>query len=103
MVRALVDGGLTAAECARRYNTTPKTIAKWVWRFREQGVDGLRDRSSRPLSLAGETPSSRAISLPVITAGGASPRRRCRWQVQFGSAPISRLGLTGNNVLRLHN
>jgi transposase InsO family protein len=55
MVRAVVDGGLTAAECARRYNTTPKTVAKWVGRFREQGVDGLRDRSSRPLSSPSQT------------------------------------------------
>ena len=28
MVRAMVDNGLTKAEVARRYNTTPKTVAK---------------------------------------------------------------------------
>lgn len=55
MVRAVVDGGLTKAEAARRYNTTPKTIAKWVERFRRQGVDGLQDRSSRPLSSPSQT------------------------------------------------
>jgi hypothetical protein len=27
MVRALVDGGLTKAAAARRFNTTPKTVA----------------------------------------------------------------------------
>jgi hypothetical protein len=35
----------------RQFNITPKTVAKWVERFRAGGVDGLRDRSSRPLSL----------------------------------------------------
>ncbi|WP_430649805.1 helix-turn-helix domain-containing protein, partial [Bradyrhizobium nitroreducens] len=28
-------------------DTTPKTVAKWVKRFRAEGVDGLLDRSSR--------------------------------------------------------
>src|SRR6476660_9407533 len=49
MVRGVVDSGLSKAEVARRYNTTPKTVAKWVERFRDEGIEGLRDRSSRPL------------------------------------------------------
>ena len=56
MVRAVVRGGLTKAAAARRFNTTPKTVAKWVDRFNAEGVDGLRDRSSRPLSSPGQTP-----------------------------------------------
>ena len=50
MVRAVVEGGFSKAAAARQFNTTPKTVAKWVERFRKEGVDGLRDRSSRPLS-----------------------------------------------------
>ena len=38
MVRAVVDYGLTKAAAARQYNTTAKTVAKWVKRFREEGV-----------------------------------------------------------------
>jgi transposase len=49
MVRAVVDDGLTKAAAARQFNTTPKTVAKWVERFAIEGVEGLRDRSSRPL------------------------------------------------------
>jgi len=56
MVRAVVDQGLTSVEAARRFNTTAKTVAKWVRRFRERGVAGLRDRSSRPLSSPSQTP-----------------------------------------------
>jgi transposase InsO family protein len=55
MVRAVVDHGLTRAEAARRFNTSAKTVAKWVGRFRADGVAGLHDRSSRPLSLPSQT------------------------------------------------
>src|SRR3977135_4128323 len=50
-----VEAGLSKAAAARQFNTTPKTVAKWVERFRAEGVDGLRDRSSRPLSLPSQT------------------------------------------------
>ena len=41
MVRSVIEGGLTKAASAGQYNTTPKTVAKWVERFRAEGVDGL--------------------------------------------------------------
>ena len=50
MVRAVVDDGLSKAAAARQFNTTPKTVAKWIERFEAEGVEGLRDRSSRPIS-----------------------------------------------------
>lgn len=55
MVRAVVDYGATSAEAARRFNISAKTVAKWVRRFRVDGVAGLRDRSSRPLSSPSQT------------------------------------------------
>ena len=51
MVRIVIEGGLTKAAAARQFNTTAKTVAKWVERFRTGGVDGLCDRSSKPHSL----------------------------------------------------
>ena len=30
MVRAVVQGGLSHAAAARKFNTTPKTVGKWV-------------------------------------------------------------------------
>ena len=39
MVRC-VEAGLSKAAAARQFNTTPKTAAKWVERFRAGGVDG---------------------------------------------------------------
>src|SRR5579862_5279976 len=54
----VVEGGLSHATAARKFNTTPKTVGKWVKRVRTEGADGLRDRSSRPLSSPDQTPQS---------------------------------------------
>src|SRR5262249_40658980 len=70
MVRAVVDRGMSNAAAARQFNTTPKTVGKWVGRFCAEGVDGLRDRSSRPLS------SPRQI--PLATADAVENLRRER-------------------------
>jgi transposase InsO family protein len=56
MVRAVVEEGLTRAATARKFNVSAKTVAKWVERYGALGVEGLRDRSSRPHSLPSQTP-----------------------------------------------
>lgn len=66
MVRCVVDGGLSCAATARKYNTTPKTVAKWVKRCRAEGVDGLRDRSSRPLSSDSQTPQATCDAVEAL-------------------------------------
>lgn len=58
LVRAVVDNGLTKAEAARRFNTSWRTVHKWVERFRKHGVEALRDRSSRPHSSPSQTTSA---------------------------------------------
>jgi transposase InsO family protein len=66
MVSAVVDGGLSKAAAARQFNTTPKTVAKWVERFRAEGVDGVRDRSSRPLSSPDQTPPATCAAIEAL-------------------------------------
>ena len=66
MVRSVIEGGLTKAAAAVRFNTTAKTVAKWVKRFRAEGVDGLRDRSSRPLSLPSQTPAATCAAVEAL-------------------------------------
>src|SRR5215813_13536713 len=66
MVRAVVDSGLSKATAARQFHTTAKTVAKWVRRFREEGVEGLRDRSSRPLSSPDQTPSATCAAVEAL-------------------------------------
>src|SRR5262245_29572969 len=58
LVRSVVEGGLSHADAAYQFNPTPKTVAKWVKRFRAEGVEGLRDRSSRPFSSPSQTPAA---------------------------------------------
>ena len=66
MVRAVVHGGLSKAAAARKYNTTPKTVGKWVERFRREGVNGLRDRSSRPLSSPSQTAQATCAAIEAL-------------------------------------
>jgi len=43
-----IQSGRPKVQAARELGVSTKTADKWLKRFREQGVDGLRDRSSRP-------------------------------------------------------
>ena len=69
MARSVIEGGLSKAAAARQFNTTPKTVAKWVARFRAKGVAGLQDRSSRPHSSPSQT-------TPAVSAAVEGLRRR---------------------------
>jgi transposase len=66
MVRAVVDEGLSKTAATRQFNTSAKTVAKWVERFRAEGVDGLRDRSSRPLSLPSQTAPATCATVEAL-------------------------------------
>jgi transposase InsO family protein len=66
MVRSVVEGGLSKAAAARQFNTTAKSVAKWVERFRAEGADGLRDRSSRPHSLPSQTPAAACAAVEAL-------------------------------------
>jgi transposase InsO family protein len=66
MVRTVVEGGLSKAAAARQFNTTSKTVGKWVDRFRAEGVDGLRDRSSKPLSSPGQTAPATCAAIETL-------------------------------------
>jgi transposase InsO family protein len=66
MVRAVVESGLAQAAAARQFHTTAKTVGKWVNRFQEEGVEGLRDRSSRPLSSPDQTPAATCAAVEAL-------------------------------------
>ena len=92
MVRAVMDHGLTKVAAARQFNTTPKTVAKWVVRFKAQGGVGLRDRSSKPLS----SPSQ--ISLATADAVEGLRRQRHTQGHIAGELAISKA--TVSRILR---
>jgi transposase InsO family protein len=96
MVRSVVTGGLSKAAAARQFNTSAKTVAKWVERFGKAGIDGLRDRSSRPHSSPSQTPQAACAAIE------AGRRQRCTGKqiaIKVGVSPatvsrvLRRLGL----------
>jgi transposase InsO family protein len=90
MVRSVIDEGLSKSAAACRFNTTPKTVGKWVDRFKAQGVEGLRDRSSRPFSSPAQ--------IPLATADAVEALRRER-RIQEHIA--AELGISKASVSRI--
>lgn len=90
MVRTVVEGGLSKTAAAMRFNTTPKTVAKWVRRFEAEGVTGLRDRSSRPHS----SPSQ---ANPAVCAAVEGLRR----QRYTGKQIAAEVGVSAATVCRI--
>jgi transposase InsO family protein len=48
IVRLVVQEGQTLKAAAAAFSVCPKTVRKWVTRYRAKGAAGLQDRSSRP-------------------------------------------------------
>jgi transposase InsO family protein len=90
MVGSVSEGGLTKAAAALQFNVTAKTVAKWVKRFREEGVDGLRDRSSRPHSSPGQTPPATCATVETL-----------RRQRHTGKQIAAELGISPATVSRI--
>jgi transposase InsO family protein len=90
MVRAVLDFGLSKAAAARRFNTTAKTVAKWIERFEGEGVEGLLDRSSRPHS----SPSQ---ATPAVCATVEALRR----QRHTGQQIAAEVGVSAASVSRI--
>jgi transposase InsO family protein len=92
MVRSVIEGGLSQADAAYQFNTTPKTVAKWVKRFHAEGVDGLRDRSSRPHSSPSQTPPATCTAIETF--------RRQRHTAQQIAAEVGVSPATVSRTLR---
>ena len=90
MVRSVVEGGLSKADAADQFNTTPKTVAKWVKRFRAEGVEGLRDRSSRPRSSPSQTPITTCAAIEALRRQRHTGRQIAA-EVEVSPATVSRI------------
>ena len=88
LARLIVDDGWPPARAAERYDVTWKTASKWAARYREEGPEGMNDRSSRPHHQPNRTPA------PVV-------RKivHLRWKHRLGPVAIGdRLGLQASTV-----
>ena len=88
MAQLIVDDGWKIPRAAERYDVSWKTAKKWADRYREEGPDGMLDRSSRPHHQPNRTPQ------PVV-------RKivHLRWKQRLGPVEIAdRLGMQSSTV-----
>jgi transposase-like protein len=48
MVKRVLEGGWTVADAAESIGISTRRAYRWLARFKAEGSDGLRDRSSQP-------------------------------------------------------
>jgi transposase InsO family protein len=87
-----VLSGQAPQAAARAAGVCPRTVRKWVARFKAEGVAGLKDRSSRPRRLYRPTPQ-------VIVAQVEALRRQ-RWTGKQIAAEVGVSPATVSRVLR---
>jgi transposase InsO family protein len=58
LVRRVLEEGWKRFEAAAAAHVSVRTVAKWLRRYREEGLAGLEDRSSRPIASPQRTPES---------------------------------------------
>lgn len=91
LARLIVDGQVSVAEAAARFQVAWPTAKRWADRYRADGPAGMRDRSSRPHH------SPRATPTPVV-------RRivHLRWRKRLGPVQIAdRVGVAPSTVHRV--
>ena len=89
LVCRVVEDGQTPKAAAAAFGVCPKTAAKWVARFRTEGIAGLRDRSSRLHKL--RPPAPKYVIHRIETL------RRQRWT---GQRIATELGISPSTVSR---
>jgi transposase len=66
IVLAVVEGGLTAAEAARRFEVTRHWIHRLLARYRADGLDGLEPRSRAAHAPAGRLPDEVRVRIIAL-------------------------------------
>jgi transposase-like protein len=85
-----IESGQTAAAVAEAAGVCPRTVRKWVDRYRREGLAGLSDRSSRPRCLYRPTPQA------VVEQVEALRRQR-----RTGKQIAAELGISRATVSRI--
>ena len=90
LAKSVVEGRLSLCEAAAEHGLSRQTAAKWVGRYRELGVAGLEDRSSRPHRLRQPTSVELVARVEAL--------RRERWS---GYRIALQTGLSRSTVSRI--
>jgi transposase InsO family protein len=91
LVKAVVNGQ-TPEAAARAAGVCPRTVHKWVARYRSEGLAGLADRSSRPHRLHRPTPAAIVEKVEAL--------RRQRWTGKQIAAEVGVSPATVSRILR---
>jgi transposase InsO family protein len=90
LAKSVLEGRLSLKEAMAEFKLSRQTAGKWVLRYRDQGVSGLRDRSSRPHRSPRSTSKERIMKIEQL--------RRERWtgvriaqQLDLSRATVSRV------------
>lgn len=70
MVRRVLEQAEPAKETAGNFGVSVRTVYKWVRRFREAGLEGLQDRSSRPRRCPRRTPAAQVKRIERLRRHG---------------------------------
>ncbi len=87
-----IESGQTPEAAARAAGVCPRTVHKWLARFKAEGIEGLKDRSSRPHRLRKPTPAAIVAKVEVL--------RRQRFT---GKQIAADLGISPATVSRILN
>src|SRR6266478_1522456 len=90
LAQSVLEGRLSLKEAAAECRLSRQSAAKWVRRYRDHGVAGLKDRSSRPHRSPRGTSKERIMEIEQL--------RRQRWT---GVRIAHRLGLSQATVSRV--
>ena len=70
MVRRLLEQAEPAKETAEIFGVSERTVYKWLRRYREFGVNGLQDRTSRPLRCPRRTSTAKVRRIEKLRRHG---------------------------------
>jgi transposase-like protein len=79
-VLAVISDGLSISQVAQKVGVSRQTLHAWLARYEAQGLDGLVDRSHRPVSCPHQMPAAveAAVNGPQsstrATPGRVTPR-----------------------------
>jgi transposase InsO family protein len=90
LAKKVLEGRLSLKEAMAEFKLSRQSAAKWVRRYRDHGVAGLRDRSSRPHRSPRATSEERILEIERL--------RRQRWT---GVRISQQLGLSRATVSRV--
>jgi transposase InsO family protein len=90
LAKLVLQQGLTRKDAAAAFRVSQKTAGKWVLRYRQFGVEGLLDRSSRPLHSPRRVPDSLA-SRVVEMRRGHMPGYEIARRSALSPASVSRI------------